>query len=126
MPDEHDNFVPSDIPHDVVIQEALAPYLGFEQARPAAEAVHTALVVTYRRAIVEAEDLAHHEEELRRLRAEVTQVRHLADQARSSLAVTCTCPACEDDESEGCGTPPRPISWNLNPADVLNATKEAP
>jgi hypothetical protein len=65
MPDENGNFLPSDIPHDVVIQEALAPYLGgFEEAREAAEAAYTALAVTYRRAIVEAEELAALQEQL--------------------------------------------------------------
>lgn len=76
MPDETDNFLPSDIPTDVVLQEALSDYLGgFEQARDAATAAHTALAVTYRRAVVDAEQLAHDEDELRRLRAEVARLR---------------------------------------------------
>lgn len=58
MPDDNDDFLPSDIPHDVVIQEALAQYFGgFEEAEEASKAAHRALVVTYRRAIVETEDL---------------------------------------------------------------------
>lgn len=58
MTDENDDFLPDDIPHDVVIQEALAPFLGgFEAAEEASTAAHRALVVTYGRAIVSAEDL---------------------------------------------------------------------
>ncbi|MFG1963126.1 hypothetical protein [Nonomuraea sp. NPDC049028] len=33
---DHEDFRPEDIPHDVVIKEALAPYLGgFEEAEEA-------------------------------------------------------------------------------------------
>lgn len=54
---DRDDFLPSDIPHDVVIQEALAPFFGgFEEAEEASKMVHRALVVTYGRAIVEADD----------------------------------------------------------------------
>lgn len=58
--DEHDNFLPDDIPHDVVIQEALAPFFGgFEEARPAAESVRDLLYGDeYKRVVVSTEDLA--------------------------------------------------------------------
>lgn len=76
MPDEHGDILPSDIPHDVVIQDALAPHLGgFEHAEDAAKAVYSALAVTYRRVVVDAERLARDEDELRRLRAEVARLR---------------------------------------------------
>lgn len=76
MPDRHDDFQPRDIPHNVVIQDALTPHLGgFEQARQAAEAASHALAVTYRRTVVDAQELAHQENELRRLRAQVARVR---------------------------------------------------
>lgn len=69
---EPDDFQLSDVPADAVIQDALAPYLGgFEQAEPAAKAVYATLTVTYRRAVVDAEQLARDEDELRRLRVEV-------------------------------------------------------
>ncbi|MET8864655.1 hypothetical protein ABZW11_17095 [Nonomuraea sp. NPDC004580] len=75
-PDQRGDFAPSEIPADVVIQDALAPYFGgFEQAEPAAKAVYAALTVTYRRAVVDAEQLAGDEDELRQLRAEVAWLR---------------------------------------------------
>lgn len=73
---ERDDFQLSDVPADVVIQDALAPHLGgFEQAEPAAKAVYAALAVTFRRAVVDAEQLAHDEDELRRLRVELPRLR---------------------------------------------------
>lgn len=57
-PDGED-FAPDDIPHSVVAQVALAPYLGgFEQAEEAASAVIDLLYGDeYRRVVVSAEDL---------------------------------------------------------------------
>jgi hypothetical protein len=66
--DENDDFIPSDIPHDVVIQEALAPYFGgFDEAEEASKAAYKALCITYRRVIVDAEELGRQYEELQRL-----------------------------------------------------------
>jgi hypothetical protein len=66
---EHEDFRLGDVPNDVVIQEALAPFLGgFEEAEGASKAAYEALCITYRRVIVDAEDLGRQYEELERLR----------------------------------------------------------